>query len=207
MFIREFESEKILFCSHRRQRYSRAYIDFKNPEDVLEFADFFHGHVFVNEKGTLVANLLWIAWNFLACHIFYALWFATVNFEGTIDRERLILGESFKKCLFCFKKYKVFGVLILIGSNVFSFVLLFHVTVSFLSAIRFEVCDYWNSALVEGSRFKAIVEHAPFQCVPKPCPHKDSCEGTIYRGCLSFSRLWYSFCYFSCYVARSFAYW
>ncbi|KAJ6422184.1 hypothetical protein OIU84_027181 [Salix udensis] len=68
--------------SHRRQRYSRAYIDFKNPEDVLEFADFFHGHVFVNEKG---------------------------------------------------------------------------------------------------SRFKAIVEHAPFQCVPKPCPHKDSCEGTIYR--------------------------
>ncbi|KAJ6297259.1 hypothetical protein OIU78_022900, partial [Salix suchowensis] len=68
--------------SHRRQRYSRAYIDFKNPEDVLEFADLFHGHVFVNEKG---------------------------------------------------------------------------------------------------SRFKAIVEHAPFQCVPKPCPHKDSCEGTIYR--------------------------
>jgi hypothetical protein len=24
----------------------------------LEFAGFFHGHVFVNEKGTLVANLL-----------------------------------------------------------------------------------------------------------------------------------------------------
>ncbi|KAF9661569.1 hypothetical protein SADUNF_Sadunf19G0082300 [Salix dunnii] len=61
--------------SHRRQRYSRAYIDFKNPEDVFEFADFFHGHVFVNEKG---------------------------------------------------------------------------------------------------SQFKAIVEHAPFQCVPKPSPHKDS---------------------------------
>jgi hypothetical protein len=58
---------KIMFCSHKSQRYSRAYIDFKNPEDVLEFAGFFHGHVFVNEKGTLVANLLWIAWNFLAC--------------------------------------------------------------------------------------------------------------------------------------------
>lgn len=37
--------------SHKHQRYSRAYIDFKNPEDVLEFADFFDGHVFVNEKG------------------------------------------------------------------------------------------------------------------------------------------------------------
>lgn len=67
--------------SHKNQRYSRAYIDFKNPEDVLEFSDFFHGHVFVNEKG---------------------------------------------------------------------------------------------------SQFKAIVEYAPFQHVPKSCPHKDYCEGTIY---------------------------
>ncbi|KAJ1385701.1 UPF3 domain [Sesbania bispinosa] len=32
--------------------YSRAYIDFKRPEDVIEFAEFFNGHVFVNEKGT-----------------------------------------------------------------------------------------------------------------------------------------------------------
>ncbi|KAK4476819.1 hypothetical protein RD792_015979 [Penstemon davidsonii] len=32
--------------------YSRAYIDFIQPEDVIEFADFFNGHVFVNEKGT-----------------------------------------------------------------------------------------------------------------------------------------------------------
>ncbi|GKV16205.1 hypothetical protein SLEP1_g26881 [Rubroshorea leprosula] len=38
--------------SHKHQRYSRAYIDFKNPEDVFEFAEFFDGHVFVNEKGT-----------------------------------------------------------------------------------------------------------------------------------------------------------
>lgn len=67
--------------SHKSQRYSRAYIDFKNPEDVLEFAGFFHGHVFVNEKG---------------------------------------------------------------------------------------------------SQFKAIVEYAPCQHVPKSCPHKDSREGTIY---------------------------
>ncbi|CAK7344725.1 unnamed protein product [Dovyalis caffra] len=68
--------------SHKHQRYSRAYIDFKNPEDVLEFAGFFHGHVFVNEKG---------------------------------------------------------------------------------------------------SQFKAIVEYAPYQRVPKRCTKKDDREGTIYR--------------------------
>ncbi|XP_028549203.1 regulator of nonsense transcripts UPF3 isoform X2 [Dendrobium catenatum] len=38
--------------SQKNPRYSRAYIDFKNPEDVFEFAEFFDGHVFVNEKGT-----------------------------------------------------------------------------------------------------------------------------------------------------------
>ncbi|KAM0016384.1 putative nonsense-mediated mRNA decay protein [Helianthus debilis subsp. tardiflorus] len=38
--------------STKRQLYSRAYIDFKRPDDVIEFAEFFDGHVFVNEKGT-----------------------------------------------------------------------------------------------------------------------------------------------------------
>ncbi|XVF24936.1 hypothetical protein REPUB_Repub13aG0170500 [Reevesia pubescens] len=38
--------------SHKHQRYSRAYINFKRPEDVFEFAEFFDGHIFVNEKGT-----------------------------------------------------------------------------------------------------------------------------------------------------------
>ncbi|GLT74695.1 hypothetical protein SLA2020_464800 [Shorea laevis] len=38
--------------SQKHQSYSRAYIDFKMPEDVLEFAEVFNGHVFVNEKGT-----------------------------------------------------------------------------------------------------------------------------------------------------------
>ncbi|XP_057977662.1 regulator of nonsense transcripts UPF3 [Malania oleifera] len=38
--------------SPKHQSYSRAYIDFKRPEDVIEFAEFFDGHVFVNEKGT-----------------------------------------------------------------------------------------------------------------------------------------------------------
>lgn len=38
--------------SQKHQSYSRAYIDFKKPEDVVEFAEFFNGHLFVNEKGT-----------------------------------------------------------------------------------------------------------------------------------------------------------
>ncbi|XP_038683840.1 regulator of nonsense transcripts UPF3-like isoform X1 [Tripterygium wilfordii] len=46
----------VSFCpgknSQKHQTYSRAYIDFKRPEDVFDFAEFFNGHVFVNEKGT-----------------------------------------------------------------------------------------------------------------------------------------------------------
>ncbi|XP_072969844.1 regulator of nonsense transcripts UPF3 [Typha angustifolia] len=38
--------------SYKNQRYSRVYLNFRKPEDVVEFADFFNGHVFVNEKGT-----------------------------------------------------------------------------------------------------------------------------------------------------------
>ncbi|KAK4406852.1 Regulator of nonsense transcripts UPF3 [Sesamum angolense] len=40
------------FGCQKHLTYSRAYIDFNRPEDVLEFAEFFNGHVFVNEKGT-----------------------------------------------------------------------------------------------------------------------------------------------------------
>ncbi|TKY71405.1 Regulator of nonsense transcripts UPF3 [Spatholobus suberectus] len=38
--------------SQKHISYSRAYIDFKRPEDVVMFAEFFNGHIFVNEKGT-----------------------------------------------------------------------------------------------------------------------------------------------------------
>ncbi|XP_008795266.2 regulator of nonsense transcripts UPF3-like isoform X2 [Phoenix dactylifera] len=38
-------------ASHKNQRYSRAYLNFKRPEVVVEFAEFFDGHIFVNEKG------------------------------------------------------------------------------------------------------------------------------------------------------------
>ncbi|XP_047322650.1 regulator of nonsense transcripts UPF3-like isoform X2 [Impatiens glandulifera] len=38
--------------SLKSQSSSRAYFDFKKPEDVIDFSDFFNGHIFVNEKGT-----------------------------------------------------------------------------------------------------------------------------------------------------------
>ncbi|BAT86718.1 Regulator of nonsense transcripts [Vigna angularis] len=38
--------------SQKHISYSRAYIDFKRPDDVVLFAEFFNGHVFVNEKGS-----------------------------------------------------------------------------------------------------------------------------------------------------------
>ncbi|VAH48011.1 regulator of nonsense transcripts UPF3-like isoform X2 [Triticum dicoccoides] len=38
-------------ASQKNHRYSRLYLNFKSPEDVVEFAEFFNGHVFVNEKG------------------------------------------------------------------------------------------------------------------------------------------------------------
>ncbi|OIV96245.1 hypothetical protein TanjilG_14922 [Lupinus angustifolius] len=40
------------FRSQKHVSYSRAYIQFKSPDDVLDFADFFNAHVFVNEKGS-----------------------------------------------------------------------------------------------------------------------------------------------------------
>ncbi|KAI5074417.1 hypothetical protein GOP47_0010378 [Adiantum capillus-veneris] len=46
----------VSFCpgksSIKGSSFSRAYIDFKHPEDVLDFYQGFNGHVFVNEKGT-----------------------------------------------------------------------------------------------------------------------------------------------------------
>ncbi|RYR11756.1 hypothetical protein Ahy_B04g069271 [Arachis hypogaea] len=38
--------------SQKHMSYSRAYVDFKKPEDVIEFAEFFNGHIFVNEKDS-----------------------------------------------------------------------------------------------------------------------------------------------------------
>ncbi|OVA16332.1 Regulator of nonsense-mediated decay [Macleaya cordata] len=38
--------------SLKHQKHSRAYVDFKTPEDVVEFAEVFDGHLFVNERGS-----------------------------------------------------------------------------------------------------------------------------------------------------------
>ncbi|GMP39445.1 hypothetical protein CsSME_00010273 [Camellia sinensis var. sinensis] len=43
--------EILALTGQKHPSYARAYIDFKKPEDVIEFAEFFDGHVFVNEKG------------------------------------------------------------------------------------------------------------------------------------------------------------
>ncbi|KAJ3675508.1 hypothetical protein LUZ60_004550 [Juncus effusus] len=37
--------------STKHQKYSRVYINFKSSQDVVEFAEFFNGRLFVNEKG------------------------------------------------------------------------------------------------------------------------------------------------------------
>ncbi|XP_022876561.1 regulator of nonsense transcripts UPF3-like isoform X2 [Olea europaea var. sylvestris] len=44
--------------SQKHLFYSRAYIDFNRPEDVVEFAEYFDGHVFVNEKGTQIKTIV-----------------------------------------------------------------------------------------------------------------------------------------------------
>jgi len=41
----------LFVLSYKTQKHSRAYFGFKAPEDVYDFAAFFNGHVFVNEKG------------------------------------------------------------------------------------------------------------------------------------------------------------
>lgn len=46
----------IMNCSHTNQRYGRAYVNFNSPDDVFEFAEFFNGHVFVNEKGNFASE-------------------------------------------------------------------------------------------------------------------------------------------------------
>ncbi|KQJ82754.1 hypothetical protein BRADI_5g10820v3 [Brachypodium distachyon] len=38
-------------ASQKNHRYSRLYLNLKSSEDVVEFAEFFNGHIFVNEKG------------------------------------------------------------------------------------------------------------------------------------------------------------
>ena len=63
LLILKLNDSAILLClfllsSQKNHRYSRLYLNFKRPEDVVEFAEVFNGHVFVNEKGIFFILLL-----------------------------------------------------------------------------------------------------------------------------------------------------
>lgn len=49
--------------------HSRAYINFKKPEDVIDFYEDFNGHVFVNERGTYIIlfSKTWMGVNIGLC--------------------------------------------------------------------------------------------------------------------------------------------
>lgn len=69
--------------SPKTQSYSRAYIDFKQPEDVIEFAEFFNGHVFVNEKGTQCKTIV----EYAPSQRVPKHWSKKDGREGTIDKD------------------------------------------------------------------------------------------------------------------------
>lgn len=52
------------FYSQKQPIHARAYINFNRSEDVIDFAEFFDGHVFVNEKGneSFLFNMIHVAW-------------------------------------------------------------------------------------------------------------------------------------------------
>ncbi|XP_052484753.1 regulator of nonsense transcripts UPF3 isoform X8 [Gossypium raimondii] len=64
----------------KHQSCSRLYIDFKSLEDVLEFAEFFNGHVFVNEKGAQFKTIV----EYAPSQCVPTLWAKNDDCEGTI---------------------------------------------------------------------------------------------------------------------------
>lgn len=69
--------------SLKSQSYSRVYIDFKQPEDVVEFAEFFDRHVFVNEKGTQYKTIV----EYAPSQRVPKQWSKRDGREGTIDKD------------------------------------------------------------------------------------------------------------------------
>lgn len=69
--------------SLKSQRHARAYIDFNAPEDVVEFAEFFDGHVFVNEKGAQFKTIV----EYAPSQRIPKLWSKTDGREGTIHKD------------------------------------------------------------------------------------------------------------------------
>ncbi|KAB2091973.1 hypothetical protein ES319_A03G232300v1 [Gossypium barbadense] len=67
----------------KHQSCSRLYIDFKSPEDVLEFAEFFNGHVFVNEKGAQFKTIV----EYAPSQCVPTLWAKNDDCEGTIFKD------------------------------------------------------------------------------------------------------------------------
>ncbi|KAG4160432.1 hypothetical protein ERO13_D02G237100v2 [Gossypium hirsutum] len=67
----------------KHQSCSRLYIDFKSPEDVLEFAEFFNGHVFVNEKGAQFKTIV----EYAPSQCVPTLWAKNDDCEGNIFKD------------------------------------------------------------------------------------------------------------------------
>lgn len=117
--------------SQKNQRHARAYIDFNNPEDVIEFADFFTGHVFVNEKG----NNSWWIWLYpLFIGLFY--WFDLIYLTGACMFLYLVkvtnnkVGMYFQEILVIFGLCFIFQiscVAVLVGGAGNSGTAIFHV--------------------------------------------------------------------------------
>ncbi|RRT40055.1 hypothetical protein BHE74_00011418 [Ensete ventricosum] len=69
--------------SQKDQIHSRAYLNFNRPEDVVEFAEFFDGHIFVNEKGSQFKALVEYAPSQQVPNI----WSKKDGREGTISKD------------------------------------------------------------------------------------------------------------------------
>ncbi|XP_074575181.1 regulator of nonsense transcripts UPF3-like [Curcuma longa] len=69
--------------SQKDQRHSRAYINFRKPEDVAEFAEYFDGHIFVNEKGAQYKALV----EYAPSQQIPKLWLKKDGREGTISKD------------------------------------------------------------------------------------------------------------------------
>ncbi|KAJ8629460.1 hypothetical protein MRB53_022783 [Persea americana] len=69
--------------SQKNQRHAQAYIDFKSPEDVVEFAEVFDGHVFVNEKGAQFKTIV----EYAPSQRIPKLWSKKDGREGTIFKD------------------------------------------------------------------------------------------------------------------------
>ncbi|KAG6490627.1 hypothetical protein ZIOFF_051936 [Zingiber officinale] len=69
--------------SQKDHIHSRAYVNFRKPEDVVEFAEYFDGHIFVNEKGAQYKALV----EYAPSQQIPKLWLKKDGREGTISKD------------------------------------------------------------------------------------------------------------------------